>query len=225
MKKLANNLSLIAASFLANVGMAFAASDSEFFEAAEGITLPTDETATGAIAPTAQPAESAAAQSGANFVDSAKEFFTNFSGKIQHYLHGFTDKLHDFANLIGEKLNVLTGGNPLISKIAVALVLVLISVVIIVILVLIAKKFVRRTQTNPFQSQPFGNPDEGNDFEEIDEPVQNNNQNESAPIENNNGTVDVGNQATQKVTSVEQTILSAPFDIAGAMKNFLHVTE
>lgn len=226
MKKLANNLSLIAASFLASASVVFAESDKDFFEAAEGITLPTDETATGATAPVPQAAEGAAeqAQHGANFVDSAKEFFTNLGGNIQHGTQGFTDKLQAFGNLIGEKLNVVTGGNPLISKIAVALVLVLISIVIIVVLVLIAKKFVHKTQANPFQSQPFGPTDE-NDFEPIGD--NNNVQDDGsfAPADNGEGAVDMGNQANQKVTSEEQKTLSSPTDISGAMKNFLNVTE
>ena len=215
MKKLANNLSLIAASFLASASVVFAESDKDFFEAAEGITFPTDETATGATAPVPQAAEGAAeqAQHGANFVDSAKEFFTNLVGNIQHGTQGFTDKLQNFGNLIGEKLNVVTGGNPLISKIAVALVL-----------VLIAKKFVHKTQANPFQSQPFGSTDE-NDFEPIDD--NNNVQDDGsfAPADNDDGTVDIGNQTNQKVTSEEQKTLSSPTDISGAMKNFLNVTE
>ena len=226
MKKLANNLSLIAASFLASASVVFAESDKDFFEAAEGITFPTDETATGATAPVPQAAEGAAeqAQHGANFVDSAKEFFTNLVGNIQHGTQGFTDQLQNFGNLIGEKLNVVTGGNPLISKIAVALVLVLISIVIIVVLVLIAKKFVHKTQANPFQSQPFGPTDE-NDFEPIDD--NNNVQDDGsfAPADNDDGTVDIGNQTNQKVTSEEQKTLSSPTDISGAMKNFLNVTE
>lgn len=227
MKKLANNLSLIVASFLASAGVVFAEGDKDFFDAAEGITLPTDETTTGANAPAAQATENVAeqAQHGANFVDSAKDFFTNLGGNIQHGLQGFTGKLQEFGNFIGEKLQGITGGNPLISKIAVALVLVLISVLIIVVLVLIAKKFVHKTQSNPFQSQPFGDSDVDNDFEPVDE-NDNNYQDEGfVPADGNDGAVDVGNQANQKVTSVEQKTLSAPSDISGAMKNFLHVTE
>lgn len=224
MKKLANNLSLMAISFLASASVAFAENDKDFFEAAEGITLPTDETATGTTAP--QTAESAAeqAQHGASFVDSAKEFFANLGGNIQHGTQGFVEKLQDFGNFIGEKLNVLTGGNPLVSKIAVALVLVLISIVIIVVLVLIAKKFVHKTQANPFQSQPFGSPDD-NDFEPMSD--NNNIQDDGSfvPADNGDGTVDVGNQASQKVASEEQKTLSSPTDITGAMKNFLNVTE
>ena len=216
MKKLANNLSLIVASFLASAGVVFAEGDKDFFDAAEGITLPTDETTTGATAPAAQATENVAeqAQHGANFVDSAKEFFANLGGNIQHGLQGFTGKLQEFGNFVGEKLQGITGGNPLISKIAVALVL-----------VLIAKKFVHKTQSNPFQSQPFGDSDEDNDFEPVDE-NDNNYQDEGfVPADGNDGAVDVGNQANQKVTSVEQKTLSAPSDISGAMKNFLHVTE
>ena len=103
MKKLANNLSLIVASFLASAGVVFAEGDKDFFDAAEGITLPTDETTTGANAPAAQATENVAeqAQHGANFVDSAKEFYANLGGNIQHGLQGFTGKLQEFGNFIG----------------------------------------------------------------------------------------------------------------------------
>lgn len=222
MKKLANNLSLIIVSLFASASVAFAENDSDFFAAAEGITVPTDETATGATAPVPQAAENAAAQHGGNFLDTTKEFFANLGTNIQHGCQGFTGKLQEFGNFIGDKLNGITGGNPLISKIAVALVLVLISIVIIVVLILIAKKFVHKTQSNPFQSQLFGNPEVSNidDIEDIED-EEDINADEGEIPENTETTMKIGEQ----VTSEEQSTLIAPSDISGAMKNFLNITE
>lgn len=225
MKKSVNKLSLITLSLLASASVAFAENDKEFFDAAEGITLPTDETATGTVPPAAQTGGDVVGQTqqNTNFFDLAKDFFVNLGSNFQQGSQGFMVKLQDFGNYIGEKLNVVTGGNPLISKIAVALVLVLISVVIIVVLVLIAKKFVHKTQSNPFEAQPFASTDD-NDFATIED---NNLQDNGSFVtaDNNDGTVDIGNQTSQKVISEEQKMLSSPTDITGAMRNFLNVTE
>ena len=227
MKKLAYNLNLLAISLFAGVQVAFAENDSDFFAAAEGITLPTDETSTGATVPAPQAAEKAAeqAQQGGNFLDLTKEFFSNLGGNIRHGVQGFTGKLQEFGNFIGDKLNGITGGNPLVSKIAVALVLVLISIVIIVVLVLIAKKFVHKAVSNPFQAQPFWNTnfDNFNDIENLDDDDDNLDVDEQStqPSDNSDGTDD----GSEQVTSEEQTTLIAPTDIQGAMKNFLNITE
>lgn len=231
MKKLVNNFCLIVASFFASATAVFAENDSEFFEAAEGITLPTDETATGAVAPTVENVAEQAqqAQQGGNALEPIKEFFANFGGNLQSGWQGFCEKLQGFANIIGDKLNGLTGGNPLVSKIVVALVLVLISIVIIVVLVLIAKKFVHKTTSNPFQSQPFGKVgeiedlDDIDDIDDVDEEKIDVGQENSNNVKNDESTVNTG--IKEPVTSEEQITLRTPTDIAGAMKNFLNITE
>lgn len=221
MKKLVNKFYLIIASFLATATTVFAENDSDFFEAAEGITLPTDETATGAVVPSAENVAEQV-QQGNNALDAVKEFFVNLSGNIKEYLQSFTGKLQEFANIIGDKLNGLTGGNPLVSKIMVALVLVLISIVIIVILVIIAKKFIRKTTSNPFQSQPFEEIDNGDDFDEIDDIDEENVDDGNTP----SSLKEEGTTAIQEpVSSEEQITLRTPTDITGAMKNFLNITE
>ncbi len=216
MKKLVNNFILIMIAIFTNAKIAFAENDSDFFAAAEGITLPTDETATGATAPQVSEEIAEQAQNSGNFIDSAKGFFSDFGGNIQGFWQNFSGKLQEFANFIGDKLNGITGGNPLISKIAVALVLVLISIVVIVVLVLIAKKFVKKTQSNPFQAQPFdslGEDEENIDFEDTDD--------------DNITDQDIQNDDSNNTEnhSVEQTTLNTPTDISGAMRNFLNVTE
>lgn len=199
----------------------FAENDNDFFEAAEGITLPTDETATGAVAPTTENVAEQA-QQGNNFLNVLKEFFVNFGSNVKEFLHNFAGKLQEFANVIGDKLNGLTGGNPLVSKILVALVLVLISIVIIVVLVLIAKKFVRKTASNPFQSQPFGNIDNGDDFDDFDDIDDENFDDDNIPSVQK----EEGNTVIQEpVSSEEQITLRTPTDLTGAMKNFLNITE
>ncbi len=69
--------------------------------------------------------------SGNNVLDNIKEFLK----------HG-AEKLQDVGNSIGHSLQNLTGGNPLITKLLVALILVVISIVIVVVLIVIAKKFI-----------------------------------------------------------------------------------
>lgn len=208
---------LIFAALFANAKIAFAENDNDFFEAAEGITLPTDETATGATAPQVSDEIAEQVQNNGNFVDVVKNFFSDLGGNLQNFWQNFSGKLQEFANFIGDKINGITGGNPLISKIAVALILVLISIVVIVVLVLIAKKFVRKTQSNPFQAQPFdsiGEKGENINFDETDD----------EDVFNENS-VEEDDVAVEKEPSVEQTTLNTPTDISGAMRNFLNVTE
>ena len=105
-------------------------------------------------------------------------------------LHTIKDSLQNFGDLIGENLEKITGGNPFITKILVALVLVVISVFVITILVLIAKKFVfkanknaniknnKKIKQNKKQVNAASEPETDDEYEEYEEEYTDTDENE-----------------------------------------------
>lgn len=109
----------------------------------------------------------------ANVVDSqaagnaAEQIDTAVSGN--NILDNAVNGLQNVGSSIGDNMDVVTGGNLLVTKLLVVFVLVFVSICIIVVLILLAKKFVFKKTTNPFVAATAKDTKDMNLDEEFDE--------------------------------------------------------
>ena len=116
------NRLFISIALLFNSGIAFAANEEEFFNAAMNLEAKAPQT--NAADAAAQVAASVPTETAGNAVQKATESLQNLGGSI------------------GDSVSSITHANPFATKLLVALILVMISIVIIIVMILLAKKFV-----------------------------------------------------------------------------------
>ncbi|MCR5261783.1 MAG: hypothetical protein K6C94_08095 [Candidatus Gastranaerophilales bacterium] len=182
--------------------------------------------------------------------DEAINSGNNVLHTIKDGLHNALDSMQNLGYTIGEHLEKITGGNPFVTKILVALVLVVISVIVITVLILIAKKFVFKSKApkNVFQQKkkqpaPSISDDESGDYDEYEEEYSDNGeypenaQNTSDVEYENDGEFEDEYGDDQYDTSVPDPIPSLnttrnaafidvePQTVQEAIKRFILITE
>lgn len=80
--------------------------------------------------------------------NAAEQIETATSGN--NVLNNAVNGLQNVGSSLGDNMDAVTGGNPLITKLLVVFILVFISIFIIIVLILLARKFVFKKTVNPF---------------------------------------------------------------------------